>query len=120
MDVKRAVLECLPFIKDCDKLPDNHPEFGKDHLQYMADTMLEMKTFDTTSRFSFLSQRLSEIVNQENPQKRADMALSLLVEVQAVFHTNEKAMRWLGWFQACLVLGAGTTLEDMKRINKES
>lgn len=32
--------------------------------------------------------------------------------------TGEKAHRWLGWFQACLVMGGATTFEEMKAINK--
>jgi hypothetical protein len=31
--------------------------------------------------------------------------------------TGEKAHRWLGWMQACIVLGDGSTLKEMKEIN---
>jgi hypothetical protein len=31
--------------------------------------------------------------------------------------TREKAHRWLGYIQGCIVAGGGATLEDMKRVN---
>lgn len=34
--------------------------------------------------------------------------------------TGEKAHRWLGWVQACIVMGEGATVHDMKEINKNA
>jgi len=34
--------------------------------------------------------------------------------------SGEKAHRWLGWVQACIVMGGGATVHEMKRINKEA
>lgn len=34
--------------------------------------------------------------------------------------SREKALRWLGWIQACIVLGGSGTVYDMKAINKEA
>ncbi len=34
--------------------------------------------------------------------------------------TGEKAHRWMGWIQACIVMQTGVTLEDMKRINQSA
>lgn len=34
--------------------------------------------------------------------------------------TGEKAHRWLGWAQACIVMGGGATVEDMKLVNKQA
>jgi len=31
---------------------------------------------------------------------------------------GEKAHRWLGWVQACVCMGGGATLKEMKKINK--
>jgi len=33
---------------------------------------------------------------------------------------DEKAHRWLGWVQGCVCVGKGSTLEDMKKINKSA
>ena len=33
---------------------------------------------------------------------------------------GEKAHRWLGWLQACICIGGGATLEQLKLINYES
>lgn len=33
---------------------------------------------------------------------------------------REKAMRWLGYIQGCVVAGGGATLDELKKINKES
>ena len=32
--------------------------------------------------------------------------------------TDEKAHRWLGWVQGCVCVGEGSTLKDIKKINK--
>lgn len=31
---------------------------------------------------------------------------------------REKAMRWLGYIQGCLVAGGGATLDEMKELNR--
>lgn len=37
MNVKIAAVNTGMKIDDCYKLPDCHPEFGKDHLRYMVN-----------------------------------------------------------------------------------
>jgi len=34
--------------------------------------------------------------------------------------SGEKSHRWVGWLQACVCIGKGGSLENMKRINKEA
>jgi len=33
---------------------------------------------------------------------------------------GEKAHRWLGWVQACVCIGGGASLEDLKEINHKA
>jgi len=70
-------LDMVDLIRNS-KLPEYHPEYGKDHL-------LEMVT---------------KIVNG------------------SIY--GNKAHRWLGWIQGCVCMGKGSTLEQMKYINKEA
>lgn len=34
--------------------------------------------------------------------------------------TGEKAHRWLGWVQACICMGSGATLDELKNINHKA
>lgn len=37
MDTKVAAARCREFVNKATSLPDNHPEYGRDHLHYMID-----------------------------------------------------------------------------------
>ena len=77
MDIK-AVADNMWDSVNASNLPDEHAEYGKDHLRDM----------------------LRKLVSGEV--------------------SEEKAHRWIGWIQGCVCVGKGSTLKEMKRINKES
>lgn len=120
MDVKTAAEKCKPLIAGCTLLPDHHPEYGKDHLYDMVGKILAMDTTSKSVRTEWMKDTGSSIVNDFDSESRDEKMREFIEEDDAVFKTNEKAMRWIGWLQACIVMGGGATLEDMKRINKES
>lgn len=41
----------------------------------------------------------------------------MIDEMQSGRVSGEEAHRWLGWLQACIVMGKGATLDDMKQVN---
>ena len=43
----------------------------------------------------------------------------MIEKIQNKKVTGEKAHRWIGWIQACVCMGGGANLEDIKNINKE-
>jgi hypothetical protein len=54
----------------------------------------------------------------EHPEHGKDHLRYMLSELVEGKITGEKAHRWLGWVQGCVCVGGGTTLEEMRRINK--
>jgi hypothetical protein len=44
----------------------------------------------------------------------------MLVMIKDGRITGEKAHRWLGWAQACICIGGGATMEELKEINAVS
>lgn len=120
MNVKIAADKCKPFIAGCIDLPDHHPEYGKDHLFEMIEKIHAMDCLDAERREVHLAAFMSTILSARNPVERDRACTALIDEVRKISKANEKAMRWLGWLQACIVMGGGATLEQMKRINVES
>ena len=59
------------------KLPEHHPEYGKDHL------------------------------------------LEMIEKIERGVVSGNKAHRWIGWIQGCVCVGKGSTLQQMKYINKK-
>lgn len=117
MDAKVAAQMCKPFIAGCTKLPDHHPEYGKDHLFEMIEKINAMDCLDADRREVYLAAFASSILSARTPVERDRACAALIDEVRKISKANEKAMRWVGWLQACIVMGGGATLEDMKQIN---
>ena len=59
-------------------LPEQHPEYGKDHMLEMINKIDDLKVI------------------------------------------GEKAHRWLGYIQGCVVCSGGATLTDVKNINHKA
>ena len=56
------------------------------------------------------------------PMDQPEYGKNHLYDMAEKIHTGEvkgeKAHRWIGWIQACICMGNGATLEDLKEINK--
>lgn len=64
------------------------------------------------------SWNLEESGDNDSSSKSHLLGMCRKIEIGAV--SGDKAHRWLGWIQGCVYIGCGGTLDDMKRINKES
>lgn len=119
MNVKIAADKCKPFIAGCTNLPDHHPEYGKDHLFEMLDKIHAMDSPNDDEKRTRLKELLAAEIFGDLPhyEPSVDAAVEKII---ALMKPCEKSMRWIGWLQACIVMGGGATLEQMKRINAES
>ncbi len=48
-----------------------------------------------------------------------DHLLEMIEKIKRGSVSGNKAHRWVGWIQGCVCMGKGSTLEQMKYINKK-
>jgi len=54
----------------------------------------------------------------KHPEYGKDHLKDMLTKVMVAEVEDEKAHRWIGWIQGCICMSGGSTLEELKRINK--
>ena len=55
-----------------------------------------------------------------NDEYGKDHLIDMVIKITSDEVTGEKAHRWLGWIQACVCMGRGASLEELKNINHQS
>ena len=96
----------LPFGKINDGV-------SKSHLQYMQKTVAE----DFSPALTGLENELEIAKIQAG---NSSEVLELIESYERYIKLLTKTNRWLGWFQAVIVIFKGTSLDEMKQINKNS